>query len=95
MADNRVFIRCKGCGEELFLGKFYRDVGWYNPFGSCNIDNFLMHHSECFMGLDEKACGGLSFYDDKFEPFELVYENNDNWGKLKSFQDIQKEIDNL
>ena len=28
MANNRIYLRCKACGEKLFLGKHYA-MGWY------------------------------------------------------------------
>lgn len=29
MANNRLFLKCKKCGERFFLGKYYPSTGWY------------------------------------------------------------------
>ena len=43
-------------------------------------------------GLSEETCGGVNPYNDMhFEPFELTYESQDDWGHRKSLQQIEKE----
>ena len=53
------------------------------------LAEFLKNHSHCCDDLDAETCGGVSPYDDaRFEPFELTYESQEDFGKKKSFQQI-------
>lgn len=31
MANNRLYIRCKGCNEVFFLAKYFPTPGWFIP----------------------------------------------------------------
>ena len=57
------------------------------------LEDFINKHGHCCEGLSKETCGGVSPYDDfNFEPFELTYESQDDWGKRKSLQQIEKEL---
>ena len=96
MANNRTFLRCKGCGKIIMLGKTFGHE-WYftksNEEKGEELAEFLKNHSHCCDDLDAKTCGGVSPYDDaRFEPFELIYESQEDFGKKKSFQQIDNEL---
>ena len=49
MADNRMYLRCKGCGEEMMLGKAFADK-WYFTVSyeekGRQLQSFLSEHSD-------------------------------------------------
>ena len=97
MANNRMYLRCKGCGEEMMLGKTTGN-GWHNVKSfeekGRELEEFIDKHGHCCEGLSEETCGGVNPYDDfHFEPFELTYESQDDWGKRKSLQQIEKHYE--
>lgn len=67
MANNRMYLRCKSCGEEFFLGKRFSDgyflVNYYEERGGIEkqINQFYDKHYYC--GDEGPDC------------FELVYES--------------------
>lgn len=92
MANNRIYLRCRGCGNVLFLGKSYLD-GFYYP---CNTDvslerqlnDFYEEHNYC---AQPKVPEEHSFYDIEAFPmpddcggcdgsFDIVYENTTGTG---------------
>ena len=96
MANNRMYLRCRGCGEELMLGKCL-SYGWYFSIPEQEkgeqLQEFLGRHSHCCKGLEKDTCGGVSPFDSfNFEPFELTYENRDDWQQKPSLQDIDKQL---
>ena len=95
MANNRMFLRCKGCGQVIMLGKTFGHEWHFSKSDEEKgeaLAEFLKNHSHCCDDLDAETCGGVSPFDDaRFEPFELAYENQEDFGKKKSFQQIGKE----
>ena len=74
MANNRMFLKCKECGEKTMLAKFYPQggfiagdsSGWYCNSGAglgAALDLFFIAHCHEF---DRSAFGG--------EQYELEYE---------------------
>lgn len=55
MANNRMYLRCRGCGAELMLGKTMGH-GWYTPVGGVESDEFFDKHEHCCCGLSEETC---------------------------------------
>ncbi len=41
MADNRIYLRCKACGETLFLGKRSGGGYFYNGYGAPPLEERL------------------------------------------------------
>lgn len=97
MADNRIYLRCKGCGKELFLGKrlglgYY----WYN-YGKDNNERFANEpnwkkqddrplEDRLNEFYDEHECCG----DKGFDCFELSYEippRGSNADRIRSMSD--------
>lgn len=81
MANNRMFLICKGCGAEIMLGKTLGDE-WYFSIPEeekgKQLQEFLNKHCHCCEGMTKEECGGVSPFDSfNFEPFELTYENRD------------------
>lgn len=65
MANNRMYIRCRGCGEELYLGKHFGDCWYYSGYNSGitleeKLNDFYEKHA---------YCGGYPL-----ECFEIKYE---------------------
>ena len=80
MANNRMYLRCKKCGEVLFLGKTFLD-GYYtlNEYYENNKDlteafnEFCDNHKWCNKEYNEKLNGG---YEPKFKEQEFDEENS-------------------
>ena len=94
-----MYLRCKGCGKEMMLGKVFLHV-WHNVRTAeekgDELNDFINIHGHCCDGLSAEACGGINPFDDAhFEPFELTYESQDDWGERKTLQQIDKELRSL
>jgi hypothetical protein len=86
MANNRMFLRCKKCGEDFMLCKFYPDSGYYIEDNwklyKKNFNDFLQKHSfECFGEIKEdifaKEKGKKVFHCSKCwgnDMFELAFD---------------------
>ena len=91
-----MFLRCKGCGKEMMLGKtFMHD--WHNVRTAeekgKELADFIQEHGHCCDWLETDTCGGINPFDDaQFEPFELTYESQDDWGERKTLQQLDKEL---
>lgn len=81
MADNRIYLRCKGCGKELFLGKrlgfgyYWKNYGKENNQRFANNPNWEKQDDRPLEDrlndfYDEHMCCG----DEGFDCFELNYE---------------------
>lgn len=67
MADNRMYLHCKACGEDFFLGKHYSD-GWfclnYRPEEGSFLERLnAFYDKHCY-------CNGYPL-----ECFEIQYED--------------------
>lgn len=86
MANNRIYLRCKGCGDTLFLGKEsgggYYWENYHNKSLEDSINEFYDKHYFC---SNEKVQNRP--YDEYLFPlpedcdgclgaFDIVYENN-------------------
>lgn len=71
MANNRIYLRCEGCGAEWFMAKHY-ETGWWRDEAhdlmaadtAGPLIAFLDRHWDCFYG-----------FRDGFGQFTLQYEN--------------------
>ena len=94
MADNRMYLRCKGCGAEMMLAKMGCGMDWYfnsrDEAKGRELSNFLEAHGHCCDDVDD----GLKDWDEwqNARPFEIVYENDPDWHKKKSLQELTKEL---
>ena len=95
MADNRMYLRCKGCGAKLFLAKLQLSIGWFGikPFGEkgAELYEFINKHEHCCDGVEDS----LKDWDRPRDarPFEIVYENDPDYRQKKSLQQLTDEID--
>ena len=87
MANNRIYLRCRGCGETLFLGKSYLGGFYYenyHPEKSLEekLNAFYERHNYC----DNERVTGRQHYDERAFPmpddcsgcdgcFDVVYED--------------------
>lgn len=85
MANNRIYLRCKSCGEEFFLGKRLTDGYWL-----CN------YHEERGSIMDQLN----EFYDKHTyckgngqDCFEIAYEMPEEWDVEDSQQDHDKKLE--
>lgn len=81
MADNRMYLRCKVCGEAFMLAKNLAE--WYPIYTGEHFSEFLDRHEGCF--LEDFSC----------DRFELVYEHPDGlpekrWGPELSPEEFAK-----
>lgn len=92
MADNRIYLRCKGCGETLFLGKcIYSGFYWRDYYNGEKgtleeqLNNFYDEHAYCTKPkakppyeFDEKLWPIPEGYEECVGAFDIVYESG--WG---------------
>lgn len=70
MANNRIYMRCEGCGGEWFVAKHYSAGWWRAPeHESESLMAWLEKHEDCF----EPFRG--DFTHDGEGQFTLQYEN--------------------
>lgn len=90
MANNRIYLRCKGCGDVLFLGKTFLDGYYWDPYGGKPLEDrlneFYDKHNYCTNPKSDRTP-----YDEHLFPlpegfdgcdgaFDIVYENNEGTG---------------
>lgn len=91
MANNRIYMRCRSCGETLFLGKGYLDgYSYQNYHGKTlerELNDFYGSHAYC---EKEKVTKDVPYDKEKFPlpkcngetygSFDLVYEDGEAAG---------------
>jgi len=93
MANNRMYIRCKECGEILFIGKTMSD-GYYlsNENIYNDLNSFYEQHNWCSKEKnlsDINYCGTpLGIEDHNDNNFEIAYEFENN----EELVEIKKKI---
>lgn len=100
MADNRMYLRCRGCGEAMVLAKMNTGVGWYSVMSAeqkgQELLDFIEKHHTCCNNIDEYA--RYVETDRNFEPFDLIYENDPDFALGEDFvkknrENVIKELD--
>ena len=86
MANNRIYMRCRGCGAVLFLGKSNYGGYWYDSYRGLplerKLNDFYEEHNYC----DKVPTNGPWPYDEEYFPmpkdcggcdgcFDIVYED--------------------
>lgn len=101
MADNRIYLKCEGCGGLLYLGKRLCMTYFWRNYGKDN--NSLPVKPPGYVPQDERPlerrlndfynahdiCGSDA-KDFTFDHFKIVYENDDDFvfkGEGKDGQD--------
>lgn len=96
MANNRIYMRCKACGEQLYLGKCFADsYYWENYFDKSKhledfLNEFFEKHTYCkFMGTGAYE---ICYENDDFTGVEML-EDNEMCVYPKGGLFTQEEID--
>lgn len=82
MADNRIYMRCKGCGAQLFLGKrFGQDGGYYYSNYASIMAKFLPSDRTLSLADQLNAFYDAHVYcgDEKLDCFEIAYEEEPDY----------------
>ena len=101
MADNRMYLRCRGCGDAIVLAKMHTSMGWYSVMSAEQMGQELFD----FIEKHHTCCNNIDKYDRHvetdcdFEPFDLIYENSPDFALgedyvKKNRENIIKELDN-
>lgn len=48
MANNRMFIYCRGCGERFTLARFFPTPGWSSRDTSGRLAEYFRDHQDCY-----------------------------------------------
>ena len=93
MADNRMYLRCRGCGEAIVLSKMHVNVGWYSVMSMKNkgaeLFDFIEKHQTCCNTIDEYDRHVET--DRYFEPFDLIYENDPDFALGEHYMEKNRE----
>ena len=93
MADNRMYLRCRGCGDAIALAKMNTGMGWYSVMSAEHkgrvLLDFIEQHQTCCNTIDEYA--RHVEMDKDFEPFDLIYENNPNFAVGEDYVKMNRE----
>lgn len=66
MANNRMILRCRACGEQIVLAKNF-GAEWYSHASQQRLDSFFAEHNICGLDLPK---------GEKWDhQFELIYED--------------------
>lgn len=86
MADNRIYLRCKGCGRVLLLGKRLGGGYYWHNYGKEN--NARLCKEPGYRRRDDRPLEDRlnEFYDEHFccgsegpDCFEIVYEMDEDF----------------
>ena len=76
MANNRIYLRCKGCGATLFLGKTFLRGYYFDRYGGPpledRLNDFYETHNYCDCPKAESKP-----YDERLFPLPIGYEGCD------------------
>ncbi len=84
MANNRMFMRCNVCGEEIMMASHMGDP-WSMDKSMDDMYSFFDRHYECQVKMTEYECkkgieGKGSCWDSQ-DHYSLVFESDKNYGK--------------
>lgn len=67
MANNRIYLRCKGCGATLFLGKSFLRGYYFDRYGGPPLEDrlneFYETHNYCDLPKDVATTGRRRTHD--------------------------------
>lgn len=69
MANNRLYIRCTGCGEKIMIAKGF--LGPWDMRNADKIEEFLVEHSESMCYYEDQATENQFEFINEHELFEL------------------------
>ena len=78
MANNRIYLRCKNCGDGFFLGKsyginYYTDDVYYKDNFVKELNKFYEEHCLCNKEINKEM---VKYLEPRFKKEEKHYENN-------------------
>ena len=88
MANNRIYLRCKQCGDVLYLGKTFSSCYYYANYTNENLEEklnkFYEKHEFCMEDLKENCyepkldeTKDRYSYDNQFDIcYEICYEES-------------------
>ena len=87
MANDRLYLRCRGCGDSTYLARYYPSTGAYLDSDECDrlpstITHFLEGHLNCCRAHRYRAMslGTLPLFD--VVPEGFVYPPTRGWENL-------------
>lgn len=88
MANDRMFLRCRACGDMLPLAKHYLD-GWFNSVAvGEDMGSWIDKHAPTWVhetSYDEKL--------DSHAVFEICYESDAGYeAKIEQWQNLKKDL---
>ena len=93
MADNRMYLRCRGCGEAMVLAKMHTSTGWYSVMSAeqkgRELLDFIEKHHTCCNNIDDYARHVET--DRDFKPFDLIYENDPDFALGEHYMEKNRE----
>ena len=97
MANNRIYLRCKGCGETLFLGKTFLRGYYFDRYGGPPLEDrlneFYETHNYCDLPKAESKPYDTELFPlpEGFElcdgAFDIVYESGEGCGYNRPKED--------
>lgn len=79
MADDRMYLKCKVCGEACYIGKTYICKGYYTEKAPKE------YHDKLMAFFDKHAACIADDGKPKTQTFELLYESDDAFNEIQSF----------
>lgn len=89
MANNRIYLRCKQCGEKLFLGKHCMTAYYWSNYSNGDkhledyLNEFFDKHCWCENEINEQSLSAVDTPLGKYTSwdtiFEIAYEIDDGW----------------
>lgn len=102
MANNRMYLRCRGCGAHLFLGKSNLGGFWYESYNDVpleeKLNEFYEEHNYCgkpketSIWYDEEAFPLPEDCDGCDGSFDIVYETTVGSGYPKNPKDLVEVV---
>lgn len=77
MANNRIYLRCRACGETLFLGKHFLTPFYYFPYDGEHLGDKLNKFFDKHAWCDRDGGEG------ELECFDIEYEIEPDWRKME------------
>lgn len=87
MANNRIYLRCKTCGDVLYLGKCFGNGYSYCNYDNLKLENKLNDFFEKHNWCDREAVD----YADGFEPKINFTEEIDNENRFDICYEFYRE----
>jgi len=94
MANNRMYLRCKGCGQEMVLAKMYVSTGWFSSLSAQQkgqeLIDFIEKHRD-LLDRDEiynHLCDGGGFWGVDGENRRVtLYDSSSDFGRPKHIEE--------